>query len=394
MNEHERDITLSVKGEELADTPEMAELIEDIEHADENYPWVLVPRYHSFTGPEDIRGYVDDFTSSEVFQTLSEAEQAEARSSIDGVLVDEPEGFWTIEVPAEEQPRRIAVMAADALLLCGITLDDIARVSPESVDRYGELGFQRRLDMANFIGACMISRAEMFKGSFVEFSLGSQYGVERVIGLGGSEHGDFRIRQSDRYIDGSIDPAGNRVMYAPKGPEIYLGAYHSVEPIILESVVKHIDRIGLPEEEQKQILRSVMDKYLEGDDGLRGGGNFADFGDSDAYLQAYEIEHWYSDPLDRKQHETGDWCRIPYNAGSKYALSIKTEGKDFVLQNGETGEGYEWLPDDKYRIAISPDLIPDFLSALLQQAKRGAGRTSDRALLNILNARLSVDWHS
>ena len=391
MNEQERDITLSSQGQELADIPEMTELIEGIECAEE-YPWVLVPTHKFGVDADDIKQHVEEFTSSDLFHTLDESEQTEAISASDSVLSKKPSVFWTIETGG--QPRRIATMASDALLLCGITLDDIVGVSPETVERHEKLGFRRKLDLANFVGACILTKSELFSRDFAEFSLGIQHGIEQVIGLGGSEHGDFRIRQSERYINGSIDPAGNHVIYAPKGPEIYLGAYHSVEPIILEAVVKHIDKIGMNEDQQKQILRTVVEEYTEADDGLRGGGLFADFGWSDAEFQAYEIEHYYSDTMNQKQRETGEWSRVIYLPRSKYALDIKTEGKDFVLQNGTVGDGYEWLPDDKFRIAITPDFIPDFLSALLQQAKRGSGRTSDVALLNILNARLSVDWHN
>jgi|GEM_PF-2943754 len=396
-----REINLSKTGEQKYAQPEIQSILDAIRQDDEHDPWVEMT--HSFFNEEGIEEAITDFKTSESFRSLSEAERQEVERL--GLLSLNPYNdlSWKIVKPNEalaepselEVLRLIPAIGADALLFSGVTLDDIDRVSPMYAEAYARLGFKRKLDFANFVGASILAKRRSYRDTFIDFDLSEVDGIKQTVGVGGDGNGDFRIRQSEFYLEGSIDPAGTNVMYAPKGPEKYFGAYHSVEPLILVALLKHIDRLGWSEDTQRQFIKSHLSLFEQKDDGRRGGGLYADYGESDGHYQINDVDMYYSAGLAQLAKEKGDfvWTELSNLYDRVNNLAFRTEGEDLVVQYGTRDKEFKWAPINDHCIKIPPELLGDFLLALLNQTKNGYGRTSDFCLINILNARLETYWH-
>jgi len=398
----EREITLSRDGRELAQSSEILEILHAIADDDET-PWVDVRTWAPiFETNQAVKESVEEFSESEAFSSLTPDEQQESLRSSKAVLGKNHGLNWLIESPSKSGPlaekprllRQIPAIGVDALLLSGITIDDICRSSPALVSAHESLGFKRKIDFANFVGACIISN-QFDINRFVEFDLETADGIKQIVGIGGSQHGDFRIKQDEIYEEGSVDPSGNKVLYAPKGPERWFGAYHSVEPLVLTALLRHLDAIGWPEESQKECLRKVLNVYGKKDDGIRGGGLFADFGLSDGEYQMYEIETYYEDgDVDLYKKRGLIWQELTFSpVNTDTVLAIRTIGEDLVIAYCKRGENWQLEQCGDFSIKIPPHKTEDFLLALLNQAKKGLGRTSDTCLISILKARLNTDWH-
>ncbi len=395
-----REVTLSSAGVEMASSSDIVDIISKIREDDEITPWVEIPRYTYCHDNKEIESAYDDFVESEVFQLLSDDER-EVISNKGRLMVDDVGSFaWTIEsTGGQELPRtlrRVTAIGADVLLACGVTVDDIQRVSPQSLKLSEILGFKGKVDFANFVGASILASPDEFRDTFVDFDLDESDGIKQTIGIGGSQHGDFRIRKAELYTNGSIDPFGSKVMYAPKGPETHFGAYHSVEPLILTALLKHLDKLGWSDDTQKQFIQKAISLFDRTDDGSRGGGLFSDYGDSDGMYQIFDIQRYGADEVARSRAEADGyvWEELPniFNRESGICLTFRSVGDDFVIQYGKRDKDRKWVPTDDSCITIPQSRMGDFLVSLLNQSKNGYGRTSDTNLMGVLKARLDTDW--
>lgn len=396
-----RKVNLSRTGEEIFVQPEIQSVLDAIRQNDEHDPWI--ENSQSFVFDEGIEEAITYFKASKSFQSLSAPERQEVERL--GLVPLSPDNnlAWKIVKPNVESPepnqpeilKLIPVIGADALLFSGVTLDDIDRVSPKSAEQYENLGFSRKLDFANFVGACILAKRFSYGRTFVDFEISEVDGIKQTVGLGGDGNGDFRIRQSEHYLEGSIDPAGASVMYAPKGPESIFGAYHSVEPLVLVALLKHIDKLGWSEDRQREFINRQLSLFEQNDDGMRGGGLYADYGTSDGRYQIDDIDMYYSSGLAKLANEKGDfvWAELSNIYDRVNSLAFRTEGQNLVVQYGTRNKEYKWEPINDHCIEIPPESLNDFSLALLNQAKNGYGRTSDFCLINILNARLVTSWH-
>lgn len=397
MDNEYREYSLSRRGQELAEADEVREILGAVKEHDECYPWVIAPTAQFISDyPETMRDYYAQFTKSQSFKELDQIEKTKSRRAFRIVNSGRSQNVsWQVESSeANGNPKTVRVIRAiarDALLVCGITLDDLHRVAPGAIEKYCELGFENRLAMADYIGACILSGKDSLFDTYVDFSMKDSEGIDTVIGIGGDMNGDFRIRQYETYPDGSIDPVGRHALYAPKGIETHLGSRDKAEPLVVVAVLKHLHGIGWTDDRQKAFVRDVLDTYDAADDGLRGRGPFGEFGAYDGEYQSRQLTRYLPDEdTDYKETQVLDMLGVSYGES---LLTLLTDRQDLVMKYGKRNNEFKWEPTSDSEVRIPEEYLKDFMLALLGQAKHGYGRTADYALINILKARLETDWH-
>ncbi len=335
---------------------------------------------------------VEEFVESEVFKKFSLPEKARSLKALHMIDIDpnEQTGHWLIpsedldqnalfEVPSEE--FRIPVNPHDSLLLSGAVAVDLLEVSKGLLNQYAEAGFATKLQFAVFAGACLIDAVQkdtnIFGGSSFSTSMGNRLTYTTV---GGDMHGDFRMSQHTTSSNGSVTPFGDNVHFAPV-EEIIVGAYHSVEPLVLNNVFEHILK-HLGAEALHKISSEVLDSLEKNHDIANPTrGNFGDWGASsqDYNLReaAYMVECLFSHPISNKSTTLSELIVLPMQAGSMLTSSIP-DCLSFTNNNSSM------LSEGINSIKVTNDMLIDFIITLVMQTSSGAGRTSPPVMITML----------
>lgn len=388
-----REITLTPEASELATNPAVEGLIEQIVDDIEYTPVALLPNGSDF----EKGAVLEEFLLSNSFRVLPESEQSRVHRAVNIALRDEQSSSWRVEgEPASDNllnlPTVIAKVPAiqgDSVITTGAVLLDIDRVEP-GFDH--QEFFESRIEFANFIGALIVAGNEnnALQNSF-RYSKAPL--IDEQVVIGGDFHGDFRMHQYEMYPHGSVNPTGAAVPYAPVGNQRAIAAYHSVEPMILVDVLKHLHISGLSDAEQKEVVESAVATFMESlpedGDSPFGGARFADYGSQDDRFWNDEITFFFTDKEYREKVLKRDALSDARTSPSG-TRRIRTKTSEVLVFVNTYKEGDEVKEALESAVRIPTEQIGPFITALLHQTNYGMGRSSPKGLLSLLETRLST----
>jgi hypothetical protein len=387
---------------EWANDSTVKQLLSDIQ--DDEY-FLLVESVRPGVYYDEFDGLMSEFLNSVSFQALSENEKATVARTLRVFFDENLEAQWGIEGEVSDDSllglktlTKLPAKPADLLITCGLTLLDIDRIKPDLwADRPHLSG--RRLEFANMIGVALMTNIDKPRhtvGQTNSYSYALSPSTEVEVMLGGDVHGDLRIAQREAYLEGAIDPAGNKVMYAPYGNSRAVAAYHSSEPELMECLIKHLHAVEPDSRFQRELIETAIEEFAlaEQADTTPFGGAFADYGDEEG-LGFYRdrLRSYFSDEKGRTRggNDINEqiWSNIVVRPQSTERLQVRTEQEAFVMQNVRYNNDGE-ITETFKPIAVGSQQIGLFMRALLHQTAQGAGRTAPTALLKLLATRLEL----
>jgi hypothetical protein len=267
---YEHKFTFTELGEQLAQEPPIAAIVEAI-WKDDEYPAVYNRGHRSF---EDRLYVAEDLHSSGFYADLSDRDRMLAYHALGLARVAEDDDTTTWLVPGDDLKdtlfpgrsvvRRPVANADDGLLLAGATALDTERLAPDFIHRSSEFGFSSELDFAIFLGAAVLVSShrtydyvtEPIRGATqVHISIGK--GMQCSISVGADMQGDFRMTQQEQYTDGAVSPFGQLTQFAPSGEAIMAGSYHHAELPIFLACLEHIHFTATPAE-RVELMEQTM----------------------------------------------------------------------------------------------------------------------------------------
>ncbi len=269
------------------------------------------------------------------------------------------------------------------LVLSGAAALELMHTYPDVVlDAHGQV----TLDTCRFAGAALATCLQREQtGSHIatldmaqpSFSLASGAETQDVY-VGADFHGDFRIALRPRLDGVPVDPDGQPLDFYPSTPRPeYLAAYHSTEPDIMKDVLLHV--LLLPDKAQREALiaRIINDATTRAGSGQHYLGNFGDAGHGNGREQALKL----ADALQDTYDHSVQWYGVQPQSPIRLCLTSSPDGITFWQAYGQ----HDTLASRQgVQLYIPNADIPLFTTALIDQAMRGAGRTSAAAHLRIL----------
>lgn len=375
--------------EGAAHSPLYKEVLDEVKPLVQNSNGYIIdePENRIFTDYDfDEEGYAPEYfkrlLKSRFFQDLPsdlKAEAVKAFTHAEGEWKYAP--VWDSEpalidgkLPTATQPTR----PSDALILSGLAGSELIG-GRRKLDNLMPQLEENPLRRAILLGGIGLIAAQGVWGhrSRNEMSLYTRKVNElfsETTGVGGTFHGDFAVMRRRAFNGPVVDPMGRELPFAPSLPETTLGAYHSTEPEILASVIKHAALTGV----DLSVLRSsVMEKLGANGAQTVTAGPFADYGYDDGRLPANMLEHWLEQP--RPTANEVVLTRLVVWPGDRTAFTAtsKPDGLHFshVSESGS----------QKEEIVLQNDELEYFVLALFEQSQRGLGRTGPHALLSVLD---------
>lgn len=393
----QNEIKLTKELTDWAADPMHAALIKHIEDDEEYLPIVTAPNSSYFDAEQ--QNMVSEFLTSESYRVLSEEEKSLANRAI-RVFSETNEPRWAIEGDTSQDNllgnrsilREIPAPSGDLLLASGMALLDIDRVDPNFWSDHCNLA-NKRISFANMIGVAIATKALQYAPNtpLNTISFASAPFIQTEVTVGGDMHGDFRIQQVESYPEGSIDPVGARVPYAPYGSPRFASAYHSSELEVLECLLKHLNVTGLNNDEQRDIINTAIHTFIDTEevDNSPFNGFYADYGEEGALEFFCErMKCYFMSKDSRVGTDEVSWSELMVAPQSNRRLQVKSSKNQFLLQNVYLGDGKE-VTKSSLPVVVPTDQLGPFMQALLYQAARGSGRTAPTSLLKLLSARLS-----
>jgi hypothetical protein len=396
-------IKLSEHGESIANQAGLPPLIADIADKSEDrfVADIFDDEYTGFSA-QDV---VVEYLGSDFYKSLDYVDKAQAHSAISrltGYYEDktfeysEPQGEWRLLgeesddalIPAPKELRRLPADNMDGLLLSGAVALDVVKAKPRIIEGYAEHGFKSRLDFAVFIGACTVAevmsrKASLLNGydSWTGFSFSDGLDELKIL-LGGTLHGDFRLRQERSFKGKAVSPIGTEVEFSPVE---YLtpGTYHSSEPSLLSAIMRQVN-VRAGKQATLEMCRNILEE-LNNDPEINNPamGNFGDWGDHDIRDALFEHKlslmgagiYGMGDTADALMLE--DTLVDPNNHDIRFQMVGLSDRIRMHLADRRTDCTWE-------SIEIPNEYLPAFAKALVEQTATGLGRTSPTVMLAIL----------
>lgn len=345
-------------------------------------------------GAVPVQELTAEMLNSAYFEELSDEEQAEVLHNINRFgevealswLVEGSESSDDdlLELPKVES--RHSARREDLITLIGASALDFYETQRRSwLDNWEENGFRNKLDAAIFATAASMSGLERrMRDPGGTFGYKTGHNTYRNIFLGATMHGDFRMTQFDTWPQGAVSPTGRRVEFAPEGEKVTIGSYHSTETSMAIQVLRHFYHIHESEEEIRPLLEDI-NKHIKKEDSPSYMGNFADYGDIDIkkVIEIYKLnKEWWLESaaaLDEDGTVLEQFMVSPGDHNVRFEIVSFPEYLSFTQTFG--AEGSE---EDRRSIDIPNECLSDFLLALYQQTKSGAGRTAPEAIEALL----------
>lgn len=393
----ERSYHLSCNGEGIAEETDLRKAINSLK-TDITEEFTGWRRDRNDSDP--IETLAQEVLASEYFEDLSDEEQREVLHNLNRFgRVDNL--TWIVESEQREDTlldmpqasKREKAVPTDLIVLIGAAALDFYETEESSwLESWREQGFDGKLEAARFATAVALEDNRFTireKGGVFSYNTGSN--TRRRVWVGGTLHGDFRISQRDVHPDGAVTPTGSSVEFAPSVEPTVVGAYHSVEPHVAESVIKHMYFTAPQEAALKEKLADVSNRI--GEEEIIEVGNFADYGTENTRRIVKEFleykQHWIDRPLPLSE-EGRILDRYILNPGrnSQHLKIVSFPDRLRYLQSFSQAESEE---KDRQFIDIPNEHLDNFLVALHEQARSGAGRTSPTTIAALINAVISYE---
>jgi hypothetical protein len=313
-----------------------------------------------------------------------------------GLNIDDEEDSWkrTGELaqdtlfPNHSIDQFMPATDEDRFILSGIVglqlVDFRQRCHLLARSRYQEYGFKNFNESCAFVGAYVVSTLcedyrERIYGGTPSFTY-EDNGLSHKILIGGSLHGDFRMSEARSLTHDIISPINTETEFSPVDG-VYVSAYHSIEPSIVESMLVHELLKG-----DKQSLNRLIDELIDicrplvdSEGNVKHKiGNFADYGQDGISDHLVPIEILLAGEKLRDEKILCETIINPGNSDDVFAV--------ISLEGGIRFENSCSNYDDEYYsyIDINRQQFGDLFNALLSQTQAGLGRTAPYQLIKLI----------
>lgn len=255
-------------------------------------------------------------------------------------------------------------------------------------------GFEGKQQAAAFAGAYLLSRIfdhdeRYVFGNYPSFSF-TREGYAQTVFVGGDMHGDFRMHQISRPVEGMLDPQGTPVEFMPTQRTPAYG-YHSMEPHITLAMLEHAiqthGEVGL-ELTLAEFASRAINVLGSHDTPLSiASTGFGDYGGNELEMSflASDLRRTLDRARDPEPHTIA--LRAPYLPQSSTDLVIRhtEDGLDFYNQDRGNASA-----EEPSAISIHQEFFGDMFEALLVQAAKALGRTSVSQHLFLLEGGINM----
>jgi hypothetical protein len=295
--------------------------------------------FYGVTYEGDIPPLIDDMKERKFFKEVPKKDLKDVKEKLNAFFQDPGKFKWTIKKPSGEVTEEADL--EDFLMLSGYYASFV--LNPKEFWNPKKFGFDSCFDLWGSLGAYMKTREGRFFHEGYTWTSELPDGSKFTSEVTGSEHGDFRFFRTDITPYETIDPFGNKVSYRPefRTDRASVIGYHSVEPMLLASIIKYITQENIPSE----ILKDKGKKFLEEEIGNLGQrfGPFADAGYSGMRVEEY---FWRAEvPIPRLDENDCNTSGKPtfdavfLDSQSRYGIYVGADKSlVFVYENSESAD--------------------------------------------------------
>lgn len=346
-----------------------------------------LPFLGGFVWEEDIKQSVQDLKERGFYKHLP-ADFADTYKKTLTALFKNPDKFnWATQRQAT--CGRDACELEDLVLFTG----EIASLvlEPNELWDYQRFGFSSPTELVGVVSAYIDeqSRGEPLHKGY-EWT-GNRDGAKILTEITGDMNADLRISQKDITPYETTDPFGNRTTFRPIGKpdRTMVCAYHSTEPELVVAVLKYIDQQKIP----SKILENNAAGLIAWAESLNQRiGNCAEhiFGTTANEFLSFAN---YTTPIpilnnrNETKEQSHDW--LTTISDGAYGVYITAEGY-LALAYEERSNGRQ--PRKEIQVNFKPDDVDHVLKGLIYQSAAALGRTSARALIDLVAYRFSPQF--
>ena len=350
---------------------------------------------HSFR-PPDVRELT---IASEISSAAKDARDlAELRTISRGLEIDPETDRWRYLTespyptlfPYDSTLDLASASYGDRLVLSGVLGHSLRRFRTRypllSRSRSAEFGFSNYMEACAFVGAYVLGSIystanERLFGTNPHFVIEGS-GANQIVEVGATMHGDFLIGQKLKFDIPAISQANNFVEFAPD-ETMWVGAYHSVEPDIIASLIlDELNREGRQSALKliEDIEESIKNFYVHDKIEFHAG-PFGDYGSNyNSSIVLSTIRRTVESPeYITWMMKQGKLLSFPYQPQSNHLFEIKRTpvGVRFQIRKNDQEDGLNGID-------IPRSFYPQLVRAIFQQAQLGMGRTSPMEIIKLL----------
>lgn len=349
---------------------------------------------------------------SPLYAAYTDQDRHEAMRYVHRITQSERRPEWSVEgrhtkddrifVGADIE-RRVAAQPSDLGILTGYGAIDLFELEPGCLSpaNYSSQGFKSLLHYAQFLAACSAERLNLRRDPQREASYMTRIGhsVGRLVIVTADTHGDLNISASEHYALGAIDMLGVRQKFAPdRVGETKLSARQGSESGVLLTLMKWAKSINLPEKVQRRYFTNAVYEALQVKD-QEGVNEFS----AEKYIRDFESCSVLGiNGLVKEETEAPIACQ-PHDQDYIVLGSQRVFGTDQMLRSYlrrsdnsllmRVDDGTIPREDDGIpQIVFPPEEMYLLTRALVEQTKRGVGRTPFVTMVGMIGCRFLPDF--
>ena len=320
---------------------------------------------------------------------------------VEGRFTSKQDGFFAfVEADAE---RRVPAAPSDLGVLTGYAALDMFRfglgdISPEG---YANQGFRSLLQFAQFLGACSIERlnraSEQDQGA--AYTARTGHSVARLVAVAADKDENLTISASEHYPMGAADPLGARQKFAPdEVGTVTLSARPGSESGMLTTMMWWANAIGVPEKVQKRYFTCAVYEAMHsrGEDRRFPAEKFSMNFESisvlgiDGLLAAMTEQDPETSVKNLGHITLGN--QLVSGSGTVLGCYVRQQDNSLILRGDH---GFLPLDDDQVtHIAFPPEEMYLLTRALVEQTKKGIGRTPFETMAGMIAYRFSPEFRA
>lgn len=337
---------------------------------------------------EDVIAAGKRLVEGKYYAFLPEEERKRFFDASRELFKDRARGSWKIDRSGVEENEEVCL--EDILLLIGDSASQI--LPPEQFADYRDKGFDFFSAWVGCVGAFIENTGRAQIKDRRNYTWKSSLPNGRIIenSIGGSMHGDLRIKQTELTPYPTLDPFGNSVPYRPitREDHKFMSPYHSTETSLLIAVLDYIDQRKVNSEIAKDKAQKIIAETRTGN--ARRGNWAESFNAATDHMPLYFVG--YGQPLaeftleGKLTHPSGHSLVVEGGEGAYIACITPKGNLGFYYRGAKTKE----RPEIKVEFQASE--IDHVIKGLVHQAMNGLGRTNPGTLVNALTYRFSDNF--